>query len=237
MSLSPPAGPHAARRRGMSVGADVRIRAVEFVVQTYSPDQVIHALARRRRDDARRILRVVEQSQIKKLEPQDHIRGDGMLAADARRPRRSPRRSRRRDRRTRRRRGRGARTGELDVSAATGHVIVNPVVGKSEPRTRRHERGHACCERIAGGALTCRVRVYLDPEHRMPVLVIRADLPAAKHPRHLLARARADAVTRRRFVDGGAAVADICADVDAGPIVERHVRILPILSERRLRAA
>jgi hypothetical protein len=52
-----------------------------------------------------------------------------------------------------------------------------------------------------------------------------------------LARGRADAAARGRVVDGGTAVADICADVDSGPIVERHRRISGILSERSLRAA
>lgn len=28
---------------------------------------------------------------------------------------------------------------KLDVSAAAGHVVVNPVVGKSKPQTRRRE--------------------------------------------------------------------------------------------------
>jgi hypothetical protein len=125
-------------------------------------------------------LRVVEQLQVKKSEAKDHIGGHRGFASGARNPCRSPRGSRRGDRGARRG-GRGCRVRKLDVTPAPGHVIMNPVICISEPGPGRRKRRHARGQRIAGGFLTRRVGVHFDPEDRMPVLEVRAEL-AAKNP-------------------------------------------------------
>jgi hypothetical protein len=84
------------------------------------------------------ILRVVEQLQVKKFEAKDHIRRDRGFAAGARDPCRSPRASRRGDR-SARRIGCGPRARELDVTPATGHVAMNPVVCITNATARRRK--------------------------------------------------------------------------------------------------
>jgi hypothetical protein len=95
----------------------------------------------------------------------------------------------------------------------------------------------ACSERIAGGLLTRSVVVNFDPEDRVVPLEVRAELAAADEARHRLARARARAATSRGVGDAAAGVSEVCADVNACPIVKRHRRQQGILGKRGLRAA